>query len=53
VWKFQDFSVTHILHEMNFRESIEVLKLLLLQLYMDSEFCQFSKFQLSKVKKKS
>ena len=50
VWKFQDFSVIQILREINFGECTNCETGIFCHL-KGSEFCQFDKFQPSKIAK--
>ena len=43
MWKFQGFSSTHILHEINFGHS-EAPKTAILTMLISSEFCVFGHF---------
>ena len=47
VWKFQDFSITQILREINFVD-YRGAKTTVLCHFRGSEFCSFGKFQPSK-----
>ena len=44
MWKFQNFSITHILREINFEES-RTSKRFFFCNFESSEFCQFGEFQ--------
>ena len=52
VWKIQDFTVTQILREINFDQSLSS-KTALFAILTGSEICHFAQFQPSKTAKNS